>query len=644
MSFVASSFAADIPTFSDEEYKARLHAMSIPGFDFQFTDLVKERILIRTERYRTNTERLLGLGQVYFPIFEHYLAKHNVPHYLKYLPIIESRMDPNARSYAKAVGLWQFIPSTARLYGMDMSSTVDDRKNIHQSTEAAARLLSKLYARYNDWALVLAAYNCGSVRVDRALKKAGEGSSYWDILDLLPKQTQKYVPYFIAVAYVGEHYHLHNLTPKAQVFEQQFTDTIQVSTKTSLKTLADQTETDYELVKQLNPSFLRHYVPASRSSQTVLLPFDAVAQLRGTQTLLERFKESDFTGKNPIRVVYRLTGKEKLNDLAVAHRCSVFDLQYWNNILDPQALPTGELLAVRQYPSVRERRMLAAPSRPMIPDVIQIPSLRVKEIDPLTQTTHTDTEIPAFEEAQTLPTPTPQAPTKPTLATIRSHVRQNTAPAPKTPKPVSAIERITGTTQSRSRRLRQKHNPKTQYAIVHVEEATLNAPKATAKAVSQTVKVTTPNVKKPTRIQTAQKVTPQPTKKATPKPQPVTQKAKQVTTPPVTKAAPKTVTPTPQVTTTPNTRARRLRQATPTTPKSTHMLRTREVKKATSKAEKKTLKEQDVFSYYQLGANESLMEVAKFFPNMTVRDLMELNNLKSIHDVRAGMLLKVRVQ
>lgn len=338
--------ADDVPTFTDEEYRARLAALSTSSMEFQFNDLVKERILVRTQKYRSSTERLLGLGQQYFPIFEHYLAKYDVPHFLKYLPIIESRMNPHARSYAAAVGIWQFIKSTGKMYGLRMNKYVDERSNVHRSSEAAARLLSALFKRYKDWALVLAAYNCGPLRVNRAIKAAGE-ANYWAIQKYLPTETRKYVPYFIAVVYVGEYYKTHNLVPEEQAMDLRFTDTLHFHHSTSFSQLAKEVGLSEDTVALLNPGFLKNYIPASSEGYVVMLPERIIAKKRGYPAILDSYSPIAFMGRNKVRRVHRVHRGENMKDLVKQLRCTERDLRYWNNWDEHYQPRPGDLVAVR---------------------------------------------------------------------------------------------------------------------------------------------------------------------------------------------------------------------------------------------------------------------------------------------------------
>jgi membrane-bound lytic murein transglycosylase D len=360
----------DYPKFTDEDYKQRLKALS-GLIDYRLDPLVKKRIEIRTEKYRESTENLLGKSDIYFPIFEEHLTKYNVPHHLKYLAIIESHLNPVAKSVASAVGLWQFIPSSGRLFGLKINSYVDERSDTYKASEAAAKLLSYLYDRYGDWALSMAAYNCGPGRVDYAIKRAGGSKDYWVVRKYLPRETQNYVPYFMAMVYVGEYHTHHELTPTKWPRSYVLTDTIQMEGGMALKDLAEELDMSMDTLKFLNPAYRRNYIPKSKNGQIIVLPASIVAQLRGYQNAYNRILA--LQKDNPIRAVRRIKHMNDLKFLAKAHRCSLEDLLYWNELpLDYKPYP-GDLIAIRKYAAPKD----AFKKKYREIESISIPSLRV---------------------------------------------------------------------------------------------------------------------------------------------------------------------------------------------------------------------------------------------------------------------------
>jgi len=335
----------DYPTFTDEHYKARF--LELSGLiQYKLTATIKSHIIHRTERYRSATERTLGLTEMYFPVFEEYLAKKNVPHHLKYLPIVESNLNPVAASHASAVGLWQFIPSTGKLYRLKISSSLDERSDTHKASHAAATMLSQLYKRYGDWPLALAAYNCGPGRIDKLVR--GTNKNYWDIQKYLPKETQRYVPYFMAVAYSYEFHHLHELSPKRLSSDLVLTDSIHLTPGyQTLSELSKRYKISRDTLKKLNPAYLKNYVPSSCKDPILILPARIVAGLRNYED--DYNKIMSMKTENPIKCVRRVNTEAELAFLMKAHRFSRNDLLFWNGLPSNYRVQEGDLIAIRKY-------------------------------------------------------------------------------------------------------------------------------------------------------------------------------------------------------------------------------------------------------------------------------------------------------
>ena len=384
---IIGKFLNDYPEYTDDEYRQRLEELSTE-IKYMLEPLVKERILARTETYRSSTEFILGKSAMYFPVFEEYLAKYNAPHHLKYLPIIESNLNPVAKSWAAAVGLWQFIPSTGKIYGLSGDNYVDGRSDTYKASDAAANLLSFLFSRYHDWSLALAAYNCGPGCVDNAVR-AAKSNDYWVVRKYLPKETQNYVPYFMAMVYVGEYYESHDLIPTAISSDLALTDTIHLDGGVSMIDLANELELHLDTLKILNPSYKRNYIPKDPNGQILVLPARIVAQVRGYQAALERAKT--IQKNNPIRAVRRISSQKDLDWLCRAHRCTIEDILHWNELSADYSPSKGDLIVLRKNRLTEPNKAIAKSAKQI--ETISIPSFRVTGIDTINNRICTTTSV-----------------------------------------------------------------------------------------------------------------------------------------------------------------------------------------------------------------------------------------------------------
>ncbi len=197
-------------------------------FDLTYNPIVQSYIDLYVTRKREMSSRMLGLAELYFPIFEEALDRHGIPLEMKYLAVVESALNPAARSKAGAVGLWQFMLPTGKMFGLHADSYIDERHDVYKSTDAACRYLKYLYRLYDDWEMAMAAYNCGPGNVNKAIRRSGGKKDYWTIYDHLPRETRGYVPAFIAVNYLFAHHSDHNLYPVSPVYCHYEMDTLQV--------------------------------------------------------------------------------------------------------------------------------------------------------------------------------------------------------------------------------------------------------------------------------------------------------------------------------------------------------------------------------------------------------------------------------
>jgi membrane-bound lytic murein transglycosylase D len=296
---IAYQFDSDsIPTYLDTTYAERLRQLDIKSpFSFEYNESVRSMIMLYSSHRPGTVARALIAKDLYFPLFEELLDKYQLPLELKYLAIVESALNPTAVSRAGAVGLWQFMPGTGKMYGLRNTSIVDDRMDIFKSTEAACQHFRDLYEYYHDWNLVLAAYNAGSGNVDRAIKKSGGLMDYWKVRPYLPRETQNYVPAFVAVNYIMQFADAHNISPRGVRNINYFTfDTLYVSEKLTFNQIADWLEMDVQTIAQLNPQYRKKYIAGSPQNPAILmLPYAKIGEfIRNKELIISGVSRNEF--------------------------------------------------------------------------------------------------------------------------------------------------------------------------------------------------------------------------------------------------------------------------------------------------------------------------------------------------------------
>ena len=342
--------------FNTSEIRQRVESMDL---------IVKPRYNSDVERYiRTYLGRsqrsaaiVIGRTATYFPIFEKYLEEHDLPKDLKYLAIVESALNPLARSPVGAGGLWQFMRQTGRLYGLTITRTVDERSCPHSSTEAAMKYLAKLHERFGSWEL--AAYNAGAGTIIRAQRRAGK-TDYWTISRYLPKETRKFVPAFIGAAYIVNFYKEHEVEPQWPHLDMQLIEAFKVYHPLSFNTIAAVTGLPEEVISALNPHFRRKKIPASEKGHYLILPkrvLPALKEYLKTQNLdadkpvqpLELPGLVDVAAYNAteyyFKAEYTVVKGDKIEDLARMFGCSVYTLQLWNNLHGTKLRPGQKIFA-----------------------------------------------------------------------------------------------------------------------------------------------------------------------------------------------------------------------------------------------------------------------------------------------------------
>jgi len=291
--------ANDIPEYSNEVYCERLNVMNeMSPFHLDCNDATLSTINFFVTKRRGFARVVLGRSALYFDMFEEKLAKHGLPIELKYLSVIESGLRPQVKSRAGALGLWQFMYATGRMFGLTENSYVDERMDPEMATEAACLYLKKLYGIYNDWNLALAAYNAGPGNVNKAIRRSGNKLTYWEVRPFLPRETQGYVPNFIAAAYLLTYHAEHNIIPMEAKVQYYQLDTMCLNKGIHFATISKLTGLDEETIGELNPIFKQNYIPKGVPNYCVTLPLKEIGILVGLEDSLYQLEHSIYIAKN----------------------------------------------------------------------------------------------------------------------------------------------------------------------------------------------------------------------------------------------------------------------------------------------------------------------------------------------------------
>jgi membrane-bound lytic murein transglycosylase D len=318
-------------------------------------------------RRRDISTKVLGVSELYFPMIEEYLAKYEIPLEMKYLAIVESALNPTAISHAGAGGLWQFMVSTGKMYGLEVTSYQDDRFDAYKSTEAACRYLKFLYKTFGDWQLALAAYNSGPGNVNKAIRRSGGKRDFWSIKPFLPKETQGYVPAFIAVNYVMNHASEYNIYPKKPIASFFEVDTVGVNKRVDFGTLSKVIDMSVEDISFLNGTYKLKEIPMNGDRHYIVLPVSKVGLFMANEETI--YAQSEIKKHEPEPVLsasqesvpegkvakttwetgwktHKVRKGESLGSIADKYDVSLAELRKWNKIKSTKIV-AGQSLKVQ---------------------------------------------------------------------------------------------------------------------------------------------------------------------------------------------------------------------------------------------------------------------------------------------------------
>ena len=340
----------------DSVYVRRLRDLVSP-VQLPYNYIVKGYIDRYTNVRSGTISRILGMSQYYFPLIEEELIKAGLPVELRALPIIESALSPTAVSPMGAAGLWQFMPATGKVYGLEVNSLVDERCDPVLSTRAACRYLKDLYTLYKDWTLAIAAYNCGPGNVNKALARAGDGSrTFWDIYDFLPRETRGYVPAFIGASYAYAYHKLHGIEFTEPPLPLA-TDTIRVDRLLHLGQVSSTIDIPMETLRQLNPQYKLDIVPATTKTYSLVLPQRYVCRYiqqqdsifaKDSAYLKEYMNPANLEKKRhpPSATIYTVKKGDTLGAIARKYRVTTAQLMRWNGIKNANKLRLGQKIRI----------------------------------------------------------------------------------------------------------------------------------------------------------------------------------------------------------------------------------------------------------------------------------------------------------
>ncbi len=306
-------------------------------FDFVANEASLAMIKLYAIKRNKLTARMIGLGALYFPIFEEKLIANNMPLELKYLPIVESALNPTAVSHAGAGGLWQFMPATGKSHGLEITSLYDERYDPYLSTEAACDYLKKLHKVYGDWSLALAAYNAGSGNVNKAIRRANGKTDFWSIREFLPKETQNYVPAFIAVNYVMKYAAHHGIVPVKPDYLSVEMDTLQVSKRIEFGVMEHWLDYSRTKLKYLNPMFKTEIIPSSDSCFTLYLPVSVIGKFIDFEDSIYKYSSLDYkywvahNQPNRVERTHTIKSGETFASIAAKYNVTEQQIRAWNN-------------------------------------------------------------------------------------------------------------------------------------------------------------------------------------------------------------------------------------------------------------------------------------------------------------------------
>lgn len=342
------------PQVAEYIYARRLeHLNQLTPITLEYNSQVRAYIDVYLERRRDHLANILGRAELYFPIFEEYLSRYNLPQELKYLAVIESALDPRAKSKSGAMGLWQFLYNAGVMMDLKVTSYVDDRCDVRKSTDAACRYLLYLFQNLHDWQLALAAYNGGLGQVQKAQQRAGSDKlTFWELAPYMTPEMQAYVPAFIAVNYVMNYYGQHNVSPAKPEWTLADVDTVYVNKSLGFDQISRASGVARDALQRLNPQYVKDFIPYDNAPQRLTLPAANVMRFLKNERRLTAEREPDLSGYfravtfEPAQLTHTVQKGEYLHKIAMTYSTTADKIVEWN-ALATKDIRIGQQLVIR---------------------------------------------------------------------------------------------------------------------------------------------------------------------------------------------------------------------------------------------------------------------------------------------------------
>jgi membrane-bound lytic murein transglycosylase D len=352
---------------TDSVYTDRIRKIN-SIISLKFNSIIRNHIHVYTIKQRDKFSAVLGLTDYYFPMIEDIFDSYGLPAELKYMAVIESALNPNAvNGRSGATGLWQFMYSTGKMYGLTINSVIDERRDPIKSTHAAAKYIRDLYSIYNDWTLVIAAYNCGPGNVNKAIRRSGNKKDYWDIYYRLPRETRGYIPQYVAATYAVTYYAEHNIQPLALNIPVA-TDTIMVTKDIHLTQISQVMGIPLGELRALNPQYKTGLIPGSSKPLSLTLPMNHLGDFIDLNDTIRNYKPDVYLNrkiqiadptrssyhpaevKGKTKLLYTVQDGDNLGFISEWYKVGLSELRYWNNIYR-NTIRVGQKLVVYVDPS-----------------------------------------------------------------------------------------------------------------------------------------------------------------------------------------------------------------------------------------------------------------------------------------------------